>query len=463
MTTPLTWIEAPARTPRPNRSLDVIPVEDVSGEHFIGFEYVADPCVFPNPVPQDCYVQIGPAAGSSKSFGSPNDWVATEVFGAYQGIECFLNGGIDDFQAIAQRVLEAGDHHVVDGAITAMLSAGSGTALTPPTSDVRGAIAALEQQLAEQVPGMGYIFLSPLVATYAIADHLLDDDDMNHGALTTHLGTPVVILTEASMKAVAYASGPINVWRGPVTVAQGPDLTHNKGSALAERLYSVAIECGMWQVNVPTPGTTDCPDCDPAASAITYSPPSPVHLDDVLDVTVVFNTPQATPPQLWVNWGPSGWMHDVDFGTDVNGDGLTWENSFFQIGLTGKVGAWLIQARSVDGTEMGPETPIYIIQERSIPSVPNMNPPSPTGAGVDVTFSTYVDVAQATAPDLLVDVNSDGGPQNMATLATDVNGDGKTWEGVLNSDAVGAGTHLVYAQLTDGSTVTSTAIQWVIT
>jgi hypothetical protein len=112
---------------------------------------------------------------------------------------------------------------------------------------------------------------------------------------------------------------------------------------------------------------------------------------------------------------------------------------------------------------MGAETPIYIIQERSIPSVPNMTPPSPTGAGVDVTFSTYVDVAQATAPDLLVDVNSDGGPQNLATLATDVNGDGKTWEGVLNSDAVGAGTHLVYAQLTDGSTVTSTAIQWVIT
>lgn len=62
MTIPLTWVQAPERAPRPNTSLDVLPVHDVDNSHFVGFTYVADPCGFPGTVPRDCYIQLGPTA-----------------------------------------------------------------------------------------------------------------------------------------------------------------------------------------------------------------------------------------------------------------------------------------------------------------------------------------------------------------------------------------------------------------
>jgi hypothetical protein len=244
----MTWIEAPAREPRPNTSLDVIPVHDVASSHFVGYEFQGDPCVFPNPVPQDCYITIGPANGTEKTFGDAASDVATAVFGAYQGVECFLNGGLDDFRQVAQRILENGEQFVVDGQIAALLAT-TATATTPATATtVAGALALLEQELAEQVPAKGYIYMSPKTATLAASEHLLIRN--LDGTLETYLGTPVVILTEPSMVNDIYASGPINLWRTPIVAAEAPSITNNMGRALAERLYSLSIECGVWKTTV---------------------------------------------------------------------------------------------------------------------------------------------------------------------------------------------------------------------
>lgn len=249
MVEPLTWVEAPPRIPRPYTSLDVIPVHDVSGQRFVGFQFIPDPCSFPNPVPQECYVQYGPAAGTAKTFGDVDNEVATDVFGAYQGIECFLNGGLDEFRAVAQRVLENGEYRIVDGRLTALLAAEAGTSVG--TGTVAQAFGLLEATLAAQVPARGYIYASPAVITQAVAASLLIPN--LDGTLYTYLGTPVVPISEPSIGLTVYASGPVNLWRSPVEVNDAADVAYNHGSAIAERLYSLSIECGAWKATVTPP------------------------------------------------------------------------------------------------------------------------------------------------------------------------------------------------------------------
>lgn len=435
MTIPLTYVDAPDREPRPNTSLDVLPISDVPASHFVGYTYVADPCAFPNPLPKDCYIQIGPAttavsevqratitgvptggtftltysgstttaiaynataatvqaalealdninpgdvvvgggpgpatpytftfggalasadlpqmtatgsftggttpaiaittttAGvSPKTFGGVGNETVTQVFGAYQGIECQLNGGVDNFRELAQRVLENGEYRVVDGALTATLLA-SATATSPATATtITSAIGILELYLATQVPGQGYIFLTPLATTYAAANNLLVRN--LDGSLETYLGTPVVVLSEPSMVNVAYASGPVHIWRGPIVVNDAPNLTVNKARAIAERLYSLVVECGAWKVAF-TPGPTADPTGggEPAlALTIGTEPASPIPDGTDTTITVHANTsPDPDEVHLWYRINGAGWVDNgemaevnpLEFVENVDGD-----------------------------------------------------------------------------------------------------------------------------------------------
>jgi hypothetical protein len=287
MATPLTWIEAPARPPRPNTSLDVIPVTEVSNEHFVGFQFHPLPCGFPKPLPQDCYIQYGPAAGTEKGFDDLGEPVITEVFGVYQGIECFLNGGLDNFRQAAMDLLEAGEHRVVDGRLAGMLNGATPTA--PATAgSIEAAIAVLEEYLALEIPGQGYIFMGPIAATFAASAHLLIRN--LDGTLETYLGTPVVVLTEPSAAGFIYASGPVNIWRGPVEVVDAPGWTTNMGRALAERLYTLAIECGAWKIGFVADTGGNAPE-DPDEDLVMLLgsiPSSPI--PDGSDATIIVQT-----------------------------------------------------------------------------------------------------------------------------------------------------------------------------
>lgn len=316
MATPLTWIEAPARSPRPNTSLDVIPVHDVSNEHFIGFQFQPDPCGFPKQLPQDCYIQYGPAAGTAKGFDDPGNAVETDVFGVYQGIECFLNGGLDEFRAIAQRILEAGEHRIVDGRLAGLLN--GATVTTPPTAaSIEGAIGLLEQYLALEIPGQGYIYMSPLAATFAASRHLLIKN--LDGTLETYLGTPVVILTEPSAAGYVYASGAVNIWRGPIVVSDAPGWTTNMGRALAERLYSLAIECGAWKVAFAPPVTGGGTENPPETLTLSIGtiPSSPVPAGTDVTVNVQANVIPGDEVYLWYRINGGAWTDHGEM-TQVN-------------------------------------------------------------------------------------------------------------------------------------------------
>ena len=286
MATPLTYVAAPPRTPRRNTSLQVLPVIDGAPGPHLAVQFIPDPCVFPKPLPQDCWVTMGPAAGTVKTFGGPGDAVVSDNFGAYQGVECWLSGGMDTFSGVAERVLRAGEYRVVDAALTTLL-AGAATSLGTATSGAQ-AVGELEEALAVNVPAQGYLFMGTLAATYAAAAGLFAPPGLN-GELHTYLGTPVVVLTDPSLAATGYAAGPTTIWRGPIVATDAPEPELNTGRALAERLFAIAIECGVWKVTIPGPGVssgTTGGGTGGVALSIGTIPASPVPAGTDVTVTV---------------------------------------------------------------------------------------------------------------------------------------------------------------------------------
>lgn len=289
MALPLTWVEAPARLPRPNTSLDVIPVRDVSADHFVGFQYMADPCVMPTDLPESCYIQVGDPADTEKDFGDVPEAVTTDVFGVYAGIECFLNGGIEDFVDMSRRVLTNGEYYAVDQRLAAIIQAASSPTIPATAPDIVTMIGILETALANNVPGQGYIYLSPALATLAVANYVVFRN--LDGTLETGLGTKIVVVTGPSLAVTGYASGQPTLWRSPINAASAPAWTTNRGRGLAERLYSLTIECGVWRTayapvvnnppNEPPPG-------EDLVMLLGSIPSSPI--PDGTDTTIIVQT-----------------------------------------------------------------------------------------------------------------------------------------------------------------------------
>jgi hypothetical protein len=173
----------------------------------------------------------------------------------------------------------------------------------------------LEQYLALEIPGQGYIYMGPAAATYAVNNHLLIRN--LDGTLETYLGTPVVVLTEPSQAGTVWASGPVNLWRGPVEVHDAPAWTLNMGRALAERLYSLSIECGAWKTTFTPPASED-PGEEPEdlTLQIGTQPSSPI--PDGTDVTITVNTNQPPDDEVYLwyringgTWTDAGEMTQV--------------------------------------------------------------------------------------------------------------------------------------------------------
>ena len=262
---------------------------------------------------------------SPKTFSGYPTAVSTQVFGVYQGIECWLNGDVDDFRSVAQRVLEAGEYFAVDGVLSAQLATLAVATVT--STNMATALAALEAKLAQSVPAQGYIYMGAAAATHAAAAHLLVRN--LDGTLETYLGTPIVILTDPTI-AVMYASGPVTIWRGPVNVIDAPNLILNKGRALAERLYSLAIECGAWKVTFTAPAA-EGQEPETLTMSLGSNPSSPI--PDGTDTTITAQTNIHPPADVFlhyrINSGPdvtAGEMVEVsplEFVWNVEGSATT--------------------------------------------------------------------------------------------------------------------------------------------
>lgn len=131
------------------------------------------------------------------------------------------------------------------------------------------AIATLEQTLADNAVLGGMIHARPLMSTHFGADHILERPRPN--LFTTPLGTPYVFGqgyagTGPTGQAVTsstewlFATGRVLIWADSEAwvppAGQVLDRSTNQLSLVAEKVFAVAIECGVWAIQVTHSCTT---------------------------------------------------------------------------------------------------------------------------------------------------------------------------------------------------------------
>lgn len=124
-------------------------------------------------------------------------------------------------------------------AATAAATAG-GDALGAQTSLV-GALAEVDQHLAENYNGLGVIHITPRAAIL-----LGDDVDESSGTLTTRTGTPVVIgagYDGADGLMVLGTGAPVLFRAGTPQQVEANDTTYNSGTVLIQRSWLIGWDC----------------------------------------------------------------------------------------------------------------------------------------------------------------------------------------------------------------------------
>lgn len=268
-------IEPPPPPPRPyglfDAALGPMPMPVPEAGRF-GIQYVPDACeddVF-------LYAINCPAVTGSKTFSPVEAAITGAPFGVITTYQCGSIGYsfaeakqrvltrmmLREQTAIERRVWQGSPLGGIGGLPGLFQSAQTLSAAACPTL----AIDALEQALADNGVYGGIIHARPNMAGQLARSHLVD-----HGpgrSVITMKGTPVVFGngyngTGPQGQAVTgtteymYASGRILIWGTDAEVPDPHDTfdtTNNVMYTIAEKLYVVTVECGVWAIQV----TQDC-------------------------------------------------------------------------------------------------------------------------------------------------------------------------------------------------------------
>jgi len=269
-------IDTPPAPPRPYGLFDValgpmafpVPASEAGG-----VIYVPDTCeddVF-------LYAMNCPPVSGSKTFSFNESPVSGAPFGVITSYTCGSMGY--SFEEVEQKVrtrMALREQRAVErriwqgeplggiGGITGLFR--SATTLTA-AGCITEAVEVLEQQLADAGVVGGIIHARPGMAAHFAQAHLTERVGRQY---TTYLGTPIVFGqgydgTGPAGQAVStndeyiYATGRVLIWQSEVFVPPLRETFNralNQQMALAERIYAVAIECGIWAVQVTRNCTT---------------------------------------------------------------------------------------------------------------------------------------------------------------------------------------------------------------
>lgn len=269
---PPVLISAPPPPPRAYGLFDValgpmpFPVPEAAGG---GIQYVPDTCVSDYLLYS---VNCPPVSGSKTFFGidapvsgAPFSVITSYTCGSigfsFTEVENRLRTrmALREQTAVEQRVWAGWNNSnglgVMPGLFANAVNLGASSCLTQ-------AVGLLEQALSDNGVVGGIIHARPMLAGYMAARHLVE-----HGPgriLRTIYGTPVVFgdgypgtdpagggVTNTSE--VMYATGRIMLWSGDTYVPPIPETMNrstNQITALAEKPYVAAMECGAWYTTV---------------------------------------------------------------------------------------------------------------------------------------------------------------------------------------------------------------------
>lgn len=270
-------IDPPAPPPRPYGIFDVAlgPMPFPNGPVGGGVQYVPDACednVYIIPI--DC-----PPITGTKSFDIAGPSVSGAPFVVMASYTCPAIGF--DFPEAERRVrtrFSLREQTAVEQRIWSGTSGtlGTMTGLFRNATNLGSAgcpveaIELLEQVLADNdVPG-GIIHARPGMSAHMTNNYLIHYQTVGK-ALTTVIRTPLVFgrgydgsgptgQAAGASTEWMYASGRILIWQDPTVWVPPPgqvlDKSTNQLSLVAERPYAVAVECGVWAVEVTRSCTT---------------------------------------------------------------------------------------------------------------------------------------------------------------------------------------------------------------
>jgi len=162
-------------------------------------------------------------------------------------------------QTAVERRLWQGQTSATDGNITGLFA---GATSLGSASCVTEAVEMLEQTLADNGVFGGIIHARPGMAAHFAQAHVVSD---RNGRKETYLGTPIVFgqgysgvgpTGQAPTTDVEwmYASGRVMIWSHDETwvppVGETTNRSLNTVNLVAEQTYAVAVECGVWAVQV---------------------------------------------------------------------------------------------------------------------------------------------------------------------------------------------------------------------
>lgn len=210
-----------------------------------GVTFQSDGCEFPKISEHLCYrtpemtvpeddedPEVIPPA--DKEFGGINilDGIG-EPFPLYAGVKCSLGPDRDDFDDRAQDTLLLGRSRELEAALAAWAAgATAGTA----GANVKRAIANVEQYIDANYVAQGIVLMSR--ADTAEAELELDGS----GMLRTSNGTPVIASGRIAPGTV-YGVGAVSVEHSSVETRDVLDPITNTHWALAEQVFSIAVDC----------------------------------------------------------------------------------------------------------------------------------------------------------------------------------------------------------------------------
>jgi hypothetical protein len=272
------YISTPPPPPRPYGLFDValgpmpFPVEPAQGG---GVIYVPDTCV------DDVYLydMTCPPVSGSKTFAPIDTAVSGSPFGVITSYTCGSIGF--NFDEGAQRVrtrMQLRAQRAVERRVWQGQTIGQGQGVIPglfrsatslgTAGCATEAIELLEQVLADNGVLGGIIHARPGMAAHLEQAHQIQ---YQGARLQTCLRTPFVFGQGYDGSGPAgqqpttstewmYASGRVLIWQDPEIavpdIGQTMDRSLNQMYAVAEQVYAVAIECGIWAVEVTRTCTT---------------------------------------------------------------------------------------------------------------------------------------------------------------------------------------------------------------
>lgn len=237
MANPTLYVEPPARAPRRG---GISEVAEFRTDNRIGLgalpEFTSAGCEFPVDDVRLCYPTDGDPQATKEPAGIETLESAVPPFGLYSGVECWLDGG-DDFLDRARDALEQGQDRGIESRLDTWLESLTATAST----SLAEAVADAEQYADENYLGAPILVLNRADLVRAKASGVFDHIGPE-GVVVTANGTRVLASSQITAGSVSIV-GALAVLHTNVEAHWAPTVTSNTQLAMAERVYSIIVDC----------------------------------------------------------------------------------------------------------------------------------------------------------------------------------------------------------------------------